>query len=188
MIEEALGLWEASGDAFAVARARWALGNLAWTSGHLAEARQLATQALATFEASGDAFMTGWATYTVALADLAEGDLPAADRRLSDALSIFDGAGDVSGYTLVLDSVSALALRSGDRQRAARLAGGVASLERTTGTGLNAANRRFVDFDPAPLRTDADTAAAYAAGERMGITELVAYALAKDGESSAEAD
>jgi hypothetical protein len=38
-----------------------------------------------------------------------------------------------------------------------------------------------VNFDPAPLRTDADTADAYAAGERMGIAELVAYALGTAG-------
>jgi hypothetical protein len=79
--------------------------------------------------------------------------------------------------------MSALALLIGDRERAARLAGGVASLERTSGTGLNATNRQYVNFDPAPLRTDADTAAAYAAGERMGIAELVAYALGKGAES-----
>ena len=84
--------------------------------------------------------------------------------------------------------MSALALLTDDRLRAARLAGGVLNLERTTGTGLNARNRQFVNFDPAPLRTDADTADAYAAGEQMGIAELVAYALGKGGESSAEPD
>ena len=183
LIEESLQLFESSGDAMGVARTRWALGNLEYTSGNTAAARSLAVQALETFQANGDAFMTGWAIYTVGLADMVERDLPAADRRLREALVIFDQAGDVSGYTLVLDSMSSVALLNGDRQRAALIAGGVASLERTTGTGLNASNRQFAGFDPAPLRTDPDTAEAYAAGERMGITELVAYALGKGAES-----
>jgi tetratricopeptide (TPR) repeat protein len=179
LIEESIQLFQATGDPVGVARARWALANLEFTAGHNPEARALATQALETFEARGDAFMTGWAVYTVGLADLVEHDLPAAERRFREALSIFDQAGDVSGYTLVLDSMSALSLEAGDRQRAARLSGGVVSLEHTTGTGLNASNRQFVNFDPAPLRTAADTADAYAAGEEMGIAELVAYALGK---------
>jgi predicted ATPase/class 3 adenylate cyclase len=182
LIEESAAAFEAAGDPSGVAKARWALSNLEYTSGNVAAARVNATRALETFEATGDAFMTGWAVYTVALADMIEKDYPASDRRFREALSIFDQAGDVSGYTLVLDSMSALALLTGDRQRAARLAGGVLSLERTTGTGLNATNRQFVNFDPAPLQTDADTADAYAAGEGMGIAELVAYALGKGGE------
>jgi tetratricopeptide (TPR) repeat protein len=181
-IEESAATFEAAGDTAGVARARWALSNLEYTSGDLKAARQNALQALETFEAIGDTFMTGWAVYTVGLADMIEKDFPAADRRLKQALSIFDQSGDISGYTLVLDSMSALALLIGDRERAARLAGGVVSLERTSGTGLNATNRQYVNFDPAPLRTDADTAAAYAAGERMGIAELVAYALGKGAE------
>jgi hypothetical protein len=181
LIEESAAAFEAAGDPSGVAKARWALSNLEYTSGNVAAARVNATLALETFEATGDAFMTGWAVYTVALADMIEKDYPASDRRFREALSIFDQAGDVSGYTLVLDSMSALALLTGDRQRAARLAGGVLSLERTTGTGLNATNRQFVNFDPAPLQTDADTADAYAAGEGMRIAELVAYALGTAG-------
>jgi predicted ATPase/class 3 adenylate cyclase len=181
LVEEAEAMFEAAGDAAGVAKARWALSNLEYTSGHIKEARRYAEQALETFEAIGDAFMTGWTIYTVGLADIIEGDLAAADRRFRAALSIFDQAADVSGYTLVLDSLSAHALLAGDRQRAARLAGGVASLERTTGTGLNASNRNFIDFDPAPLKTDPDTAEAFAAGERMGIREIVAYALGGGG-------
>jgi tetratricopeptide (TPR) repeat protein len=186
--EEAILMFQAAGDPAGEARARWSLSNIEYSSGHPRESRQSALQALETFEAIGDSFMTGWAVYTVALADTLERDVPAADRGMRRALSIFDQAGDVSGYTLVLDSISFLALLAGDRQRAARLAGGVASLERTTGTGLNATNRQFAGFDPAPLRTDADTAAAYAAGERMGVAELVAYALGKDAEPRAEPD
>jgi predicted ATPase/class 3 adenylate cyclase len=181
LVDESRAMFEAAGDKPGVAKTLWALSNLEYTSGRIKEARAAATQALETFEAIGDAFMTGWATYTVGLADLIEGDQPAAARKFHRALEIFDQSADVSGYTLVLDGLSALALAAGDRQRAARLAGAVATLERTTGTGLNASNRQFVGYDPAPLRTDPDTAETFAAGERMAIREIVDYALGTPG-------
>jgi predicted ATPase/class 3 adenylate cyclase len=177
LIKEAIELFDAAGDATGVARARWALGNVEYSQGRTGEARAQAVPALATFEAVGDAFMIGWTTYSVGLADLLDGDLPAARRRFRATLAIFAESADVSGYTLVLDSMAALAAREGDRQRAARIAGAVATLERTTGTGLNAINRDFARYDPTPLKADPDTAAAYAEGERMDVDAIVAYAL-----------
>ncbi len=55
----------------------------------------------------------------------------------------------------------------------------MATLERQSGTGLNPTNRIIVGFDPAPLRTNPDTAAAWTAGERMSAEEAVAYALSE---------
>ncbi len=184
LIEEALKLFEQAGDTTGVARARWALSNIHYTSGRMEEARALALQALETFEAIGDSFMTGWSTYTVGMAEMLLGQRAEAGRRLHDALAVFGQSADVSGYTLVLDSLSALALFEGDRQRAARIAGGVATLERTTGTGLNASNRGFSGFDPAPLKSDPDTAEAFAAGERMEVDAIVAYALGTAGQDA----
>jgi predicted ATPase/class 3 adenylate cyclase len=181
LIEESRALFDTAGDKAGAAKALWALSNLEYTSANIPAARRYAIEALATFEAIGDAFMTGWAKYTVGIADLIEGDLAAAGRWFREALEIFDQSADTSGYTLIIDSMGAAALRAGDRQRAARIAGAVSTLERTTGTALNTSNRQFVGWDPEPLRTDPDTADAYAAGERMGIREIVAYALAKGG-------
>ncbi len=177
LVKEALDLFETAGDPAGVAKARWALANIEFSVGHAREARRLAVQALETFQAIGDSFMTGWATYTVGFADMIEGDRREAGRRYRDALAIFSQSADVSGYTLVLDGLAGLALREGRRERAARIAGAVATLERTTGTGLNTASRQFVDYDPAPLKTDADTAAAYAEGERTDVAAILAYAL-----------
>jgi tetratricopeptide (TPR) repeat protein len=177
LIKEAIDLFEAAGDATGVAKSRWALGNVEYSQGRSREARAQAMPALATFEAVGDAFMIGWTGYGVGLADLLEGDWPEARRRFHNALAIFAESADVSGYTLVLDSIAGLAFREGDRQRAARIAGAVATLERTTGTGLNTVNRDFARYDPTPLKTDPETAAAYAEGERMDVDAIVAYAL-----------
>jgi hypothetical protein len=57
------------------------------------------------------------------------------------------------------------------------LSGAVTTLERQSGTGLNPSNRVIVGFDPTLLRTNPETAAAWAAGERMSGEEAVAYAL-----------
>jgi tetratricopeptide (TPR) repeat protein len=180
LILEAMTLYEAAGDELGYARSQWALSNLEYTLGDLKAARLHAERALPTFDRVGDAFMMGWCLYTIGIADLLEGDLAAAGRRFRRSLAIFHAAGDVTGYTLVLDGLSAATLYAGDRQRAARIAGAVASLERTTGTGLNALNRQFARYDPSPLRTDPDTAQAYAEGEKMNVDEVVAFAL-QDG-------
>ena len=82
------------------------------------------------------------------------------------------------GYTLVIDAVALLALRNGDRDRAARLSAAVASLERTSGTGLNQWNREVLGFFPAELKADPALADSWAAGEAMTADEAVAYALA----------
>ena len=104
-----------------------------------------------------------------------------ADERLRTALRVFQETADVSGYTLVLDSMAALALRRGDTQRAATIAGSVDSLERTSGTGLSRSNRAYFGYDPGPLRTGADTAAAFAAGAAMDTQAALAFALSEDG-------
>jgi predicted ATPase len=177
LINEALRLYEEIGDDIGAARARWALSNIEYAAGDLKAARPLAMTALETFDRINDTFMIGWATFTLGLADLIERDLPAAGRQLRRSLQTFADSGDVSGYTLVLDAMSALAVESGDRPAGARIAGGVATLERTTGTRLNLANRALYGYDPTSLKTDADTAAAYVEGEKMSVDEVVAFAL-----------
>ena len=115
----------------------------------IAEARGHAVHALELFEASGDRFMVGWATYTIGLADLTDDQEAGRQRHARDearaplraAMRTFREAGDLSGYTLVLDAMAVLAVRDGDRKRAARLTGVVARLEQSSGTALNPWNR-----------------------------------------------
>lgn len=123
--------------------------------------------------------MLGWSLYDLGLLAIQEHKPEGARERLSEALRIFVDAADVSGYTLVIDGLAALADQIGDRQRAAKLSGAVATLERQTGTGLNASNRQIVGFDPAAFNTDPETATAFAAGTRMTGEEAVAYALSE---------
>ena len=133
-----------------------------------------ADEALAVFEAIDDRFMIGWVEYTLGLAALSEDAVERgtpehraeARRWLLQALEIFAEAQDVSGYTLVLDALALLALRNGDRERAARLSAAVANLERTSGTGLNQWNRDVLGFVPGELK--ADPALAERVGGRRG--------------------
>lgn len=184
-VNEALDLFREIGEEGGIGRGEWALANVAWGTGRLEEARQHATEAMRIFEAIDDRFMLGWATYTLALGELGE-DLRAdggthhrgeARRWLLAALRTFAEAQDVSGYTLVLDALALVAQRDGDRGRAARLSGAVASLERASGTGLNMQNREVIGFHPAELQADPALADDWAAGEAMTAAEAVAYAL-----------
>jgi hypothetical protein len=157
---------------------------VAYGLGRVEDARRHARDAMAVFEAVDDRFMLGWSSYTLALAELSDfyagGDrttLPEARRWLNQALDIFTDAQDISGYTLVLDALALAAYYEGDLSRAARLSGAVATLERTSGTGLNLFNREVLGFDPQDLRADTSLAGDWAAGEAMTTDEAVAYAL-----------
>lgn len=196
-INEALDLFREIGDDHGVGRCEWALANVAWGTGRLEEARGHGAEALAVFEAVDDRFMVGWASYTIALGelseDLAAGDDPGrraeAHRWLLEALEIFAEAQDISGYTLVLDAIALVALRDGDRERAARLSATVANLELVSGTGLNLFNRDVLGFDPAELQADPALAEAWAAGEAMSAAEAVAHVLEESspGDQAGEA-
>ena len=184
-VNEARDIFREIGDDAGVGRCEWALANVAWGTGRLEESVRHGREALAALEAVDDRFMVGWVEYTLGLAALSEDavkrgtpeHLVEARRGLLRALEIFAEAQDVSGYTLVLDAVALLALRNGDRDRAARLSAAVAKLERTSGTGLNQWNRDVLVFFPGELKADPALADAWAAGEAMTADEAVAYAL-----------
>jgi predicted ATPase/class 3 adenylate cyclase len=179
LIEEALSLWQSIGDELGVAKAKWLKGTIAWGEREFAEARPVLAEALPVFRRLGETFMLGWSLYDLGLLAVYEHETDEARETLSEALRIFSDSADVSGFTLVLDAFAALASDVGDLQRAALLSGAVATLERQSGTGLNPSNRTIVGFDPAPLRTNPETAAAWASGERMSAEEAVAYALSE---------
>ena len=188
-INNALAIYRELGDDAGIGRCEWALANVLWGAGKTDEARGHGLHALELFEAGGDRFMVGWASYTVGLADLtidqetAGGSAGAREdsrRRLVAALQTFREAGDVTGYTLVLDAMAVLALRGGDRNRAARITGVVTRLEETSGTGLNPWNRGVLEFDPKDLRSDPALAEDLARGAAMSVEDAVTYALGEE--------
>jgi predicted ATPase/class 3 adenylate cyclase len=177
-ILEARAVWEQLGDELGVAKTHWVQGSDLWTTGSFDVARGHFQISLPIFRKHDDSFLVGWTQYDLGLLAIRDGDLEAAWDDLSEALQLFSDAGDVSGYTLVLDAVSALEFARGDRLRAAHIAGTVSALERQSGTGLNVTNRQLIAFDPMPMRDDPDTAAAWREGEQVSPEDAVARVLA----------
>jgi predicted ATPase/class 3 adenylate cyclase len=195
-VNTALGIYRELGDDAGIARCEWALANVLWGTRETAAARDHALNALELFEANGDRFMAGWSAYTAGLAELTTdqetdgGSVEARDRaraRFEQAMRTFREAGDLSGYTLVLDAFAVLAVRDGDRARAARLTGVVGQLETSSGTALNPWNRGVLDFDPDALRNDPSLAGEVAIGAALSVPEAVAYALGEEVEAAATA-
>ncbi len=178
LIEEALAIWRETSDELGIGKGLWVKGNMSWSTGDWNLAKQVMDEAMPIFRRLDDFFLLGWTLYDLGLLAVRDGDPETAAQHLEEALRIFADAQDVSGYTLVLDAYAALAASVGDRDRAARVSGAVASLERQSGTGLNPGNRELVGFDPARLQSDPMLADAWAEGERMTPEEVVAYALA----------
>jgi predicted ATPase/class 3 adenylate cyclase len=184
-ITRARELFREIDDVSGIGRCEWALANVMWGNGKVEPARTHGQHALEIFEGLGDSFMIGWASYTLGLTALMDdrqlgGSAEArveARRLFTAALEVFAEADDVTGYALLLDAFAILAAQDGARERAARLSGAVARLERVTGTGLNLWNRRVFGFDPGTLASDPTLAEAWAAGEALSTADAVAYAL-----------
>jgi predicted ATPase/class 3 adenylate cyclase len=174
--EEALALFRAAGDERGIAKALWGLANVAGNQPDPAAARRYCEEAIPILRRLDESFMLAWSLFTLGQMESLEGDLEASQERLLEALDLFATADDVSGFALVLDGLAIVAHYAGDRQRAARLSGVVEDLEARTGTGLNPTNRALLGFDPATLRDDPETAAAWAEGRRMSIADALAYA------------
>ncbi|MEO8511771.1 MAG: adenylate/guanylate cyclase domain-containing protein [Chloroflexota bacterium] len=177
-LERSLAISTELGDRHGMAQALWALANAAFEIRRPREARAYALQALEQLEGSDDVFLTGWASFTVGSSYLMESKPAEAMDWLKRGLRLFIDAGDVTGYELTFDAFAMALDALGDRDKAAWFGGAVASLERTSGTGLNSRNRQFVGWDPASLQGDPALAEHWQAGEHAAIEELIDAALA----------
>lgn len=176
MWEEALGLYRAAGDDHGTALIRWMRGFDRAMSGDLQAAQEDLGFAMSTFEAAEDVFMTAWTHYGLAnVADLS-GDYEAARDGFTETLRLFAEAGDTTGVVFQLELLAKVEATSGDRQRAARLAGAATALRSESGTLLLSG---FIDGVPLPedLVRDDITAAAFEEGRRMRLEDAVSYAL-----------
>ncbi len=168
------------GDQDGVARCSWALGIFAVTLGDLEAARRETDLAVEHFRGADLPFDLGWALYGRGQVAFRLDDIDVAERMWMDALRIFHDVRDVAGMAMLLDPLAGVAVRKGDRDRGARLAGAAARLERTSGTGLIPSNRAVRGDDPTLLRDDPATGAAWREGEAMTTEDAVAFALGED--------
>lgn len=130
------------------------------------------------FRGQDDRFSLGWALHSLGLAASKTGDYPAARAAFDKAMGLFAEARDVSGIALLLLDFSGLALLEGEPERAARLAGGAAALQKSGGVDLAS----IVDATEGPWQVGGKLdrqalAAAIEEGRAMPTDEMIAYAL-----------
>lgn len=107
------------------------------------------------------------------------GDLPVAAARLRQAIECFRQVGDRRGIGYSLAGFAILAAAAGEAERAARIAGAVAALQLVLGPFLEAPLQAEYDEHVAAVRATLDPAtyaAAWAAGQAMGIEQAIADA------------
>ncbi len=177
LAHDALAIYAEIQDRPGQGKTAWQLANLEIMGENFRAAWRHAEEALEIFTQLDDRFMLAWTHWGLATAAFREGRLDVDVKHLRTALGLFEEAKDVSGHVLILTAFAALAHRVGDRHRAARLSGAAAALARTSGTGIAERIREGLLYDPEPLRTDPETAAAWAEGERMTVEQARACAL-----------
>jgi predicted ATPase/class 3 adenylate cyclase len=179
LLEESLALHQQLGNRMGVARVHWVMSDIAYHRNDYAEAMQHLDECLPVFREAGDNFSLAWGLHNLGMVHKRMGDYAAAGATLREALRLFAQAHDLSGIAVLLDDLSSVALAEGDRDRAARLAGGAEAIERSRGIDLaTVINVREERSRPVPQDSGPQVAQAWEQGRSMSVDELVAYALA----------
>lgn len=173
--EQALELFQQTGNRSGEGRALWALGTTALAQRDFPTVERSGTQAEPIFRELEDPYYLGWSLWSIVVGRVALGRLDEARAPAREALQLFADADDVSGYATLLDVAAVIAFREGDRLRAARLSGAVEELARVS--GLDAFDRTILDFDADALASAPDTQAAWQEGAAMERSAVIAYAL-----------
>jgi predicted ATPase/class 3 adenylate cyclase len=179
LLEESLGLFEALGDRAGIAKTHWAFTSQEYGAGNYAAARRHLDVCLPIFRALNDRFGLGWALHDLGLIDIKEGHYDQAHTALAEGLKLFADARDVSGLALLLDDLCQLAVAEGQLERAARLAGGAAALQASSGTDLATLFNIFEGRSRPGEQAGGQAAltAAWEEGRAMPVDQLVAYGL-----------
>ncbi|HWO45422.1 MAG TPA: tetratricopeptide repeat protein, partial [Methylomirabilota bacterium] len=186
LLEEALPIFRQLGDEHGIANCLWALGQVYYSSGDFAAAVSPTEEAITVYERLGDRFGTGWALFVRSTIALKMNESAVARPRSLQALKIFAAADDVTGIVLVLDQLSEVARRDGDRLRAARLAGASAAHEVSSGAGLGTVVGVREGWRTDEALSEAEVAAR-AEGHAMTVEQAVAYAFANDDKETESA-
>ena len=183
-IEEALAVARESNDQFGIARSLNMLGDLARTVGDNAAARPLHEEALAICRRLGNRYAVGNILNNLAAAEYGEGDYTAAHAHFAESLTIAQEwgdkiVGDKIAISYALDGLAALAVRRGESDLAARLAGAAEHLRESIKYNIEPAERRFRHAYLAALRSmlsKDDFSTAYGQGRKLKLDEAVALA------------
>jgi tetratricopeptide (TPR) repeat protein len=186
-IQEALAAAHESNDQFGIARSMNMLGDLARSEGDDGTARVLLKGALEVCRQTGNKYAIANILNNLAAAELGDGDYEQACVHFTEGLTMAresDGkiAGDRIAISYSLDGFAALAVRYGEAEVAARLAGAAQHLRQSMNYNIEATERRFRDTYLASIHallSDEQFAAAYEQGRKLELDESIALALRK---------
>lgn len=176
---QSLSLYEELADRASIARVHWGLAYVEFSLGNYSGAREHFEVSLPILRTLGDTFSLAWALHLLGLIGTKTGQHDAAYKSMAEALTLFVEGRDISGIVMTIDDLSTLAAGEGDLERAARLAGGAAALEKSSGADL-ASVASIAEGRPRLGEKDLDQEglkAAWQEGHAMSVDELVAYAL-----------
>ena len=185
-MEEALAAARESNDKFGIARSLNLLGDLARSLGDDAAARPLYEEALAICRQLGNKYAIANIVTNLAAAEFGEGNytrrILTFHGRLNDGIGsqATKIVGDKIAISYSLDGLAALAVRRGETELAAKLAGAAEHLRESINYNVEPAERRFRDAYLASLRTalsEDDFSRAYGQGRKLKLEECVALAL-----------
>ena len=180
-LQEALALYREIGDKAGEGNILWALGSYHYFTEGAMPSEHWYRESLELHRASGHRTMEAWSLHMLALVQIGSGEYAESTELAREALGIFRDAGDVGGITLILDDLASIAVAAGDAPRAGRLFGAARHLQATSGTMLaNYVDEIAEQYNAPSVRAalSPEDFERYAAeGARMGLDEVVAYAL-----------
>lgn len=177
LLNESLEICRRIGRKVGVGRAYWGLGNMAGFVSDWAGLISYSHLAAEEFAALDVPFDLGWAWFMVAHGHLKSDQPEHAEEYLLRALEIFGAVTDLSGLALVFEALAFVALKRGDRSRAARLGGSAHRIRADTGIAITEIEiNRFAEIVEFLENRDEATEAAYQEGRGFSTEEAVAHA------------
>jgi predicted ATPase len=180
LYEECQSLFREVGDRNGIAWSVNHQGDVAREQGDAAGARALCERSLASFRELGDQW--GIAASLADLGNLArdERDFVRAQALHEESMKIFQDLGHKRGIARLLEAFAGAAIAQSRPERALRLAGAAASLRKTLGTPIPAAEQEKLErsLDPARRALSGESgAAAWMEGWEMPLEEAIREAL-----------
>lgn len=174
VLRRSLEISERARRMIGVGRAYWGLGNLAANREDWAGVVTHCGRSAQIFSDIDAPFDLGWARFMEAYGHLRQSELDSAKTSLRLASDLFSGVGDLTAMALILDSLSVLMLRSGNRNRSAFFAGAARRIKTDTGIKIDEVDiGQWPDSVEFLTSLDAECRAAFDEGGAADLTEVI---------------
>ncbi len=136
LLNEAQEIYHRLGDEAGLGRMAWGLGNLYYITDDFGKAQDRFAESVESLRGGADDYSFGWAVDQLGVTLSALGETDQARKYLTEALDLFTISEDISAMTIIFNDFADNALRTGDVDRALRIAGAVATLRARSGADL----------------------------------------------------